>query len=548
MRSPLYRWRFGGPPADKLLIIPQDLRTADPSFLDEVRDGQFGLANAMADLDGKSPFIVRPPTLEWERALHGFEWLRDLRASGDQAGREEARKLVIEWIRRFNHRGSGTAWQPAILARRLISWLSYGGMIVSDASRRDYDRFFRSLNQQMRVLAGSCSDMPEGAPRATAFIAVMFSRLCLAEQEDFIDSGSRALCDELDRQILPDGGHVSRNPAVLVELLLDLLPLRQCFIARDRKPPERLSAALRRMMPMIRYMRLGDGRIARFNGMGATLPDRVATVLAYDDSQTGRPLVHAKASNYVRLQRRNTILILDAGPTPPISLSASAHAGWSSFELSSGSHPLIVNCGAPGPAYQDWQMIGRATASHSTLSIGGISAGRLSRSPLLSRCIGGIALNGPDKIAHDVQERNDGSVEVIATHNAYEPRFGVSHHRAVRLAALGDKLIGLDRVSGDIKTDADALDGSVMLTVHFHLHPTVTAHRTNRADVVAFSLPNGEIWQLSATGGSISFEESTFLADMVGPVQSIQAVIRAKLRDGAEIRWHLARARPGEMA
>ena len=44
---------------------------------------------------------------------------------------------------------------------------------------------------------------------------------------------TRRLVDELERQILPDGGHISRNPGALIELLLDLLPLRQAFAARN---------------------------------------------------------------------------------------------------------------------------------------------------------------------------------------------------------------------------------------------------------------------------------------------------------------------------
>ena len=68
---------------------------------------------------------------------------------------------------------------------------------------------------------------------------------------------------------MPDGGHISRNPAALVDLLLDLLPLRQCFMARDRVPPKQLSDAIDRAMPMVRFFRLGDGTMVRFNGGGA---------------------------------------------------------------------------------------------------------------------------------------------------------------------------------------------------------------------------------------------------------------------------------------
>ena len=80
----------------------------------------------------------------------------------------------------------------------------------------------------------------------------------------------RRLGDELERQILPDGGHISRNPGALIELLLDLLPLRQAFTARNMPPPPALLNAIDRMMPMLRFFRHGDGNFALFNGMGPT--------------------------------------------------------------------------------------------------------------------------------------------------------------------------------------------------------------------------------------------------------------------------------------
>ena len=47
------------------------------------------------------------------------------------------------------------------------------------------------------------------------------------------------MIEELRSQILPDGGHVSRNPGALIELLADLLPLRQLFSTRNLQPPPR---------------------------------------------------------------------------------------------------------------------------------------------------------------------------------------------------------------------------------------------------------------------------------------------------------------------
>ena len=83
-------------------------------------------------------------------------------------------------------------------------------------------------------------------------------------------TNARRLIEELRKQILPDGGHISRNPGALIELLADLLPLRQLFSARELQPPQALNNAIDRMMPMLRFFRHADGNFAQFNGMGPT--------------------------------------------------------------------------------------------------------------------------------------------------------------------------------------------------------------------------------------------------------------------------------------
>ena len=47
------------------------------------------------------------------------------------------------------------------------------------------------------------------------------------------------LPNEIERQILPDGGHISRNPMAVLELLADLLPLRQTYANQAEEPPAR---------------------------------------------------------------------------------------------------------------------------------------------------------------------------------------------------------------------------------------------------------------------------------------------------------------------
>ncbi|TIV90437.1 MAG: heparinase, partial [Mesorhizobium sp.] len=96
--------------------------------------------------------------------------------------------------------------------------------------------------------------------------------------------------------------------------------------------------------PALRFFRHQDGSLARFNGMGATIHDRIATILRHDDT-VGAPLLHAPHSGYERLSMGGVTVIADTGLPPPIDVSNAAHAGCLAFELSSGRQHFIVNAG-----------------------------------------------------------------------------------------------------------------------------------------------------------------------------------------------------------
>ena len=98
LRSPALRWWLTPAYADELLIVPQDLRTLDPSFLSEIAADQFGLAGTVVGLGGFSPFALPPPNDDWARELHGFGWLRHLRAANHDDAQAAARTFATSWL------------------------------------------------------------------------------------------------------------------------------------------------------------------------------------------------------------------------------------------------------------------------------------------------------------------------------------------------------------------------------------------------------------------------------------------------------------------
>ncbi len=371
---PLAGLFFWSSPGERLVIAPQELRTADPTHASEIYAGRFAFAGKVVVSEGRSPFEMVAPSEEWAEGLFGFSWLRHLRAANSAITRANARALVDEWIA-LQGGGHPIAWQPEIVARRIISWLSQATLILDDADVRFYRRFLRNLTRQVRYLRNTVNDTRDGVPRLQARIALAYASLCLAKQIRHLRAATRRLVNEIDRQVLPDGGHISRNPGVIIEILLDLLPLSQAYSARNVAPPPQLINAIDRMMPMLRFFRHNDGCFGLFNGMGPTQPDLLATVLAYDDAR-GTPVANAPYSGYQRLDAAGTTLLMDTGGPPPAEVSADAHAGCLSFELSSNQQRIIVNCGMPATGRDNWRQVSRATAAHSTVTFNDTSSCR----------------------------------------------------------------------------------------------------------------------------------------------------------------------------
>lgn len=536
--SPLLRWRYGSAVAEQLLIVPQDLRTPDPSLWHEIQAGQFGLAGCIAHIEQASPFDIKPPTPGWARALHGFSWLRHLEAADAHEARALARRLAVEWSVRHADR-SGLPWEAAVTGRRLISWMSHATMLLDGADGKSYDALTDSLGRQLVHLSASWRDAPAGHPRLLALIALVLADLCIAGHDKHLAAAERAFSEEIVAQILSDGGHVSRNPAVLVELMLDFLPLRQCFASRGRPVPEVLVTAMGRMLKMLRHLRLGDGSLARFNGMGVATPASLATVLAYDDVEA-RAAVALGASRYARLERGPTIILADLGAPPLLELAGEAHAGTLSIEVSVGPHLLFLNGGAPGHSDGDWRAASRATASHCTLVLDDTSSSEMLRNTRLEGFAGAPPIRGPVTVRGGLEADRDADAPVITgEHDGYRARYGLLHQRRVGLSADGMRIEGVDRLkapSGSMRLKRDA-----PFAIHFHLHPDSRCVDATPQSATIM-LAGGAKWTLTAEGAKVTVEESIHFAESAGPRRSLQIVLRGTTPGETEVRWRVTAA------
>ncbi|MFC4623752.1 heparinase II/III family protein [Daeguia caeni] len=535
--GPLVRWRFTGFTPDRILISPPDLRVADPQLAQEFYHGRFALAGRLVETSGLSPFAVEPPTREWEAALQGFGWLRHVKAANSDLATANARALLDDWLRSFGRRIGGVAWAPEVTAQRIIAWLQYSSLFLTGADATLHRRFMRSLAMQVRYLRAVAGAMDDCEERLRARIALAYAALALPVSPPTARAARRHLETELKRQILPDGGHISRNPVAILELLADLLPLRQTYAACTETPPKALIEAVERMLPALRFFRHQDGNLALFNGVGPTKPERLISVLRHDET-AGAPLPHAPYSGYERLSMGGTTIIADTGLPPPATASRDAHAGCLSFEMSSGRQRYIVNSGVDRFGPPEFRTLARSTAAHSTATINDTSSCRFSLASGLSSMIGTPIITGPTAVQRD-RISDNGRQGFVASHDGYVRPFGIFHERRVVLSHNGSVIQGFDRF---YRGDAKPLkaNGRDNIVVRFHIHPNVTVGYDENG-LIVLSAEYDDTWAFSCFEVAPQLEDSIFFAGFRGPVASKQIVLSFQASELPEVNWQFSR-------
>jgi uncharacterized heparinase superfamily protein len=520
-------WPFGRARATRLLFAPHDLRTADPTTAGDIYAGYYAFAGRTLRTHGESPFDSEPPSEAWAEALHGFGWLRHMHAADTAIARANARALVDDLIAGKRDR-SEIARRPAVAARRLISLLSHSPLLLEGADHVFYERFVRHVSRLANRLNLALAGAVEGATRLNCLIAVAFAAICLDGQDGRRRRLEFLLSDELDHQILPDGGHLSRNPRLLIEFLLDLLPLRETFMARGIEPPRGVLMAIERMMPHLRLFRHGDGALSLFNGMGTTPPDLMATLAAYDDARA-RPIEQATYSGYSRLSGERSMVVIDAGAPPLGAHSVEAHAGCLAFEFSSGAQRLVVNCGTSRYGSAELRLAARSTAAHSTVTLDDRS------SAAFGRVLGEMrVVAGPSDVRVARQDSEDGQ-EWVGSHDGYRRGLGAVHTRRLLLARDGASLSGEDEIT------LTATPTNLPAVARFHLHPSIKPSLIREGQGAMLALPNGEVWAFEASGLAVSIEESIFLAATDGRRRTEQLSIAFDAVATPRLAWRFGR-------
>ena len=523
----VYRFMLSGRVA-KPTICPLDIWQGDPDNANAMFQGTFRAAGEEVSAPNDSPWSVVPPSATWLAELNCFDWLRDFRAAGGRAATQRARDLTASWIE-THATWSRLAWRPDVLGRRVQAWVSHADFLTVEAPAGFAEGFHESLQLQLKHLHRAATRAPAGAPTIAALVGLAGAEIAYQHRARPRIKALRLLDDELENQILADGGHCERNPMVQHHLLRALVGLRAALQSADLKPTVPLQTAIDRMAPMLRFFRHGDGALALFNGGLEDRRDDIDATLAAANAR-GRPHVSASHSGYERLSAGQTLVLMDIGGPPPSGTDDRAHAGCLAFEASHGGERLIVNCGTALDRSGDWHSSMRATAAHSTVTVADTNSAQLKKDGTIGRRpVDVIVSRGEDELGNHIVE---------TSHDGYAGALGYRHHRRLILDLSGEGMAGEDWLTASDGHPRRAQEQR--FTARFHLHPSVSASLQQGGGAILLRSGKGMGWLFLASGGDLSLEESAYLGDG-RPRRTNQIILSAPISAQAILTWALQR-------
>lgn len=540
--------RFARPKTD-FKVSPEPRSIGSYARGKQLCAGNLMFAGHLVEAPGKAPWDIAVREQEFLDEIHGFGWLDDLAAAGTPQAGKLAASWTSDWINRYGN-GRGAGWVPDLTGRRLIRWVHHGLMLVQGKSATERDEFFLVLGRQALFLGRRWSKAAPGLPRFEALSGLIYAGLALENMQHYVAPATRALAQECRTQIDASGGILTRNPEELLEVFTLLTWTAAALRDAGWTPAPAHLAAIDRIAPTLRSLRHSDGSLARFHGGGRGLEGRLDHALV----QSGNKKVenNALAMGYARLSAGRTTVIIDAARPPLGRASINAHASSLAFELCSGRRPVIVNCGSGVSFGADWRRAGRATPSHSTLYIDGLSSARLGRTLSYGGRAREALIDGPTKLLCEIDQKGD-KTRFEGGHNGYVSQNGLTHVRKLDLSGDGRSLVAEDILMAIDEKDkrifskafeASQLSG-IAYQVRLHLHPDVDPQIDLGGTAISLTLKSGEIWVLRFDSKcQMQLENSVFLeTDRLHPRATKQVVLSQRAMEYASrISWSLSKA------
>ena len=421
------------------------------------------------------------PESLWYYHLNYFDYVK---RTFDSAPLRANIAMIYDWI--DNSDINDVGFDPYPTSRRIVNWIFF--LKLNDIQD---PKIIDSLVKQAYVLQRNIEWHIPGNHIFANAKALIFVGLCL----DGVDSarwfavGMDILQNCLQSQFLKSGCYFELSPSYHSVILEDLLDLANIFFAASVDTHPQIRDRIHQLIPLmfgwLTTIVHPDGHVPFFNDSNIGNSVQLEDLRAYANrleplySQGFIRKPSAASSETLRgscldgsfsvLRGRDVHLVAKVGNIGPDEIPGHSHADSLSFECSFFGKRVIVNRGISTYEVGRTRSIERATRSHSTVEIDGLSSSDV----WASFRVGRRARSSCHRLA------SENSVGYLAQHDGYSMLWRRRlHQRQVEL--YKNSLIIEDSIKGSF----------VKAKVIYHFHPDIVIRRT--ADICHWEAVHSE--------------------------------------------------------
>lgn len=521
-----------------VLGLPYGNKTVGAALL----EGRWTYAGQGIDVGAHGhPFAMSLPSERFADWIHGFDWVSDLLSV--EGGALKASQLAQHWADAFGA-NNRFVFEPDRLAQRGVNW-------GRSLSALPDERGVLAANYafQMRALRQALSRVTPGLHRLQAQAAlVMYAARLNDKADSLLARALDGLDEEIDVQILADGGHVSRSPSATLQALDVLNSTDALLQAASLEGSRSLSRAIDRLVPMVATLRHTDGALAVFHGGYEADPAHIDALLRVrsEDNMVPQAFAYGPHMGFHRLEAGESVVLIDTQTVAPRPYDIEAHLAPLGMEISTSEGRLLVNCGWHPGASPAWRRPVRSSAAHSTLTLDDRSPGEILETGFMADALGAAIAVDSGNVRARRNEQSSG-IWLESSHDGYKDSHGLVHRRRLFVGEDGGDIRGEDSLfvpMGEAPLSRD----TVPFALRFHFHPDVRVSLAQDLSSALLVQKGRAGWRFRTDGGPLAVEPSVYLGQSARPIRCQQLVISGNaLGDGDGqgrnncVRWSLRR-------
>lgn len=383
----------------------------------------------------------------WTYNLNYFEFLNQIDASKDES-------LALIQDSAAQNQTHKDGYEPYPISLRILNWVKFlSRENIQDAAIEhqlfnDCQRLTKSL--EYHLLANHLLENGFGL----LFGAYYF------QDKKLYQLAQKIINQQLEEQILPDGGHYELSPMYHQIILYRVLDSIHLIQQNNWKTDllELLEHKAKTMLSWLQNMTFKNGDFPKFNDAANGIAPTSKELFDYADKlRISVQKTALSESGYRKLVNADFELFCDVGNIAPSYQPGHSHADNLNFVLNYKNQPIIVDTGISTYEKDANRQQERSTISHNTVLVNEENSSQVWSGFRVGKRANTVILE-------------DQSDKIVAQHNGYR-QFGIIHQRKFEISSKNIQIT--DQIIGDL------VKNKIEGMLHFHPECKVSIQQEN---------------------------------------------------------------------